>query len=35
VVIRVAGNFPGGRVDLRNVCTLDGAGQLTTLTITA
>ena len=35
VVTRVEGNFPGGRVDLRNVCTLDGAGQLTTLTITA
>ena len=26
VVTRVEGNFPGGRIDLRNVFTLDGAG---------
>jgi len=35
VVIRVEGNFPGGRVELRNVFTLDGTGRLTTLTISA
>ena len=35
VVIRVEGNVPGGRVELSNVFTLDGTGQLTTLTISA
>ncbi len=35
VVIRVEGNFPGGRVELRNFFTLDGTGRLTTLTISA
>ncbi|MET3807072.1 hypothetical protein ABIB25_004094 [Nakamurella sp. UYEF19] len=34
VVIRVEGDFPGGRVDLRNVFTLDPAGLIRDLLIT-
>lgn len=33
VVIRVEGNFPGGRVDLRHDFTLDPAGRISTLSI--
>ena len=33
VVIRVQGNFPGGRVDLSNVFTLDQTGRITALSI--
>jgi hypothetical protein len=35
VVIRVEGNFPGGRVDLRNAFTLDPAGRISALSISA
>jgi hypothetical protein len=35
VVIRVEGNFPGGRVDLRNAFTLDPAERIIALSITA
>ena len=33
VVVRVEGNFPGGRVDLRHVFALDADGQIDALTI--
>jgi limonene-1,2-epoxide hydrolase len=35
VVIRVEGNFPGGRVDLRTTFTLDSAEGISTLSISA
>jgi hypothetical protein len=33
VVVRVEGNFPGGRVDLRNAFTLDPAERISALSI--
>jgi len=35
VVTRVEGNFPGGRVDLRNAFTLDPAERISALSISA